>query len=362
VKVLYLITGLRLGGAEHQLLILAKNMLKEGLDVRVVAMESGGVLADQFREAEIVVHELSIKKIGTLRPGYAHFKKVVDEFKPDVIHSHMIHANLFARVFKLFNKKYKLVNTAHNIREGGSITMQAYALTKMLPDWSTNVSREAYGYFLSKGYFDLKKSSYLPNAIDTEKFRQDAPFSYSVHAELSLPTSAFIYFSAGRLEAQKNYAMLLQSFALVRDKVAQAYLVIAGEGQEETKLKDLSNDLQISAQVRFLGRRGDMPFLLSACNCFVLSSTYEGFGMVVAEAMAARTPVIATNCGGVEEVMGGFGELVGVKDSRALAEAMIKAYQSPQSPAALEAAGRHVQANYSIPDVVSKWLKLYNEL
>jgi hypothetical protein len=57
VKVLYLITGLRLGGAEHQLLILAKNMLKEGLDVRVVAMESGGVLADQFREAEIVVHD-----------------------------------------------------------------------------------------------------------------------------------------------------------------------------------------------------------------------------------------------------------------------------------------------------------------
>jgi glycosyltransferase involved in cell wall biosynthesis len=362
VKILYLITGLRLGGAEHQLLILAKNMLKEGYDVQVIAMESGGVMIGQFLEAGIVARELAIKKVGTLRLGYITFKKVVDDFKPDVIHSHMIHANLFARVFKLFNKKYKVINTAHNIQEGSNVMMKAYSLTRGLADWSTNVSREAYEYFVSKGYFDSKKSSYVPNAIDTAKFERGPVTSRQLHAELGIKPNTFLFFSAGRLEPQKNYRMLLKSFALVRKQVDNAYLVIAGEGREEAMLKELSGDLQINTYVRFLGRRSDMPFLLNESDCFVLSSSYEGFGMVVAEAMVAGTPVIATNCGGVEEVMGGHGELVKVEDTKAMAQAMIRAYRFPTSAAALEAARMHIEANYSIADVVSRWLQLYNAI
>ncbi|MEJ7559223.1 MAG: glycosyltransferase [Pedobacter sp.] len=360
MKILYLITGLRLGGAEHQLLILAKNMLKEGSDVEVITMESGGVMIKQFRQSGIVVHELEIRKFATLRSGYVRFKKLVVDFKPDIIHSHMIHANLFARAFKIFNKKYKLINTAHNIRENGRTVMHAYALTRKVPEWSTNVSREAYAYFLSKGYFDVNKSSYMPNAIDTARFIEGANWSNSLHGELGLDNESFIFFSAGRLEPQKNYYMLLQSFAIVRQQIDNVYLVIAGEGNDEKILKKLSSDLQISAYVHFLGRRSDMPFLLNQSDCFVLSSSFEGFGMVVAEAMAAGRFVIGTDCGGVKEVMGGFGELVEVDNHQVMAEAMIRAYRFPKSHAELEAASKHIKDNYSIPDVISRWLKLYN--
>jgi glycosyltransferase involved in cell wall biosynthesis len=362
VKVLYLITGLRLGGAEHQLLILAKNMRKKGNDVEVVSMESGGVMKAQFHDEGIVVHELAIKKVGSLRSGYSAFKKIVIDFNPDVIHSHMIHANLFGRVFKLFNSKYRLINTAHNIKEGGFAMMKAYALTKSLPEWSTNVSKEAYDHFLSKGYFASERSSYLPNAIDTDKFKPDDDNLGLLHAELKLDAKAFIYLSAGRLEHQKNYPMLLRAFTLVRREVGNGYLVIAGEGQEEAMLKKLSVDLKINAFVRFLGRRNDMSALLNNCCCFVLSSDYEGFGMVVAEAMAVGKSVVATDSGGVKEVMGGFGELVHVNDTEALALAMIRTYRFPALPATSEAARNHVVVNYSIPGVISSWLKLYNEI
>jgi glycosyltransferase involved in cell wall biosynthesis len=362
VKVLFLITGLRLGGAEHQLLILARNLYKEGVDVIVVSMETGGVMKGKFEGAGIAVHELAIKTFRSLKPGYTRFRNLVKEFKPDIIHSHMIHANLFARVFKLLNRKHKLVNTAHNIREGSDTMMRAYGLTKWLPNWSTNVSLEAYDSFIKNGYFDVKKSGYLPNAIDTERYRCDAYTRGLLHTELELDPEAFIYFSAGRLEPQKNYAMLLQSFALVRRQIDNVHLVIAGEGQEETFLKKLIADIEINASVSLLGRRADMPSLLNGSDCFVLTSNYEGFGMAVAEAMAMGKHVVATDCGGVKEVMGGFGELVKVNDYKAFSEAMIRAYQFPSAAAALEAARKHIELNYSIRGVINKWLALYNRL
>jgi glycosyltransferase involved in cell wall biosynthesis len=362
VKVLFLITGLRLGGAENQLLILAKNLSKHGIVVSVVSMELGGGLKGQFETAGIEVNQLSIKTLWSLCPGYFRLKKLVSNFKPDIIHSHMIHANLFARVFKLFNHQYKLINTAHNIKEGSKALMKAYALSKMLPDWSTNVSREAYDSFIRRGYFDLKRSSYIPNAIDTERYNTHPRSLKFLHSELELEETAFIYFSAGRLEPQKNYAMLLQSFALVRPELPQTYLVIAGEGQELNRLQQISSELRINNNVVFLGRRDDLESLLEDIDCFVLSSNFEGFGMAVAEAMAVGKHVIATDCGGVKEVMGGLGQLVDVGDIQAFAKAMIRAYQFPALLATTTAYREQIVSNYSVPGVVNTWLQFYDRI
>ncbi len=359
MKILYLITGLVLGGAEKQLLLLAQNIREAGFKVLVVSMKSGGVMANTFKQEGIEVIELDIAGVKSLGKGYRKFKMVVKEFAPDIIHSHMIHANFFACLFKLFDKSFRLIATAHNIREGSSLMMAGYRLTKFIPDWSTNVSREAFKLFIDKKYFNFKKASYVPNTINTDIFDPALYNSDQMRKQLNVPKDAFIFFSAGRLHEQKNYQMLLQAFKSVRSEINNTFLIIAGDGKLKNQLKELSIQLGIQQNILFLGLRSDIPALINMCNCFVLSSKYEGFGLVIGEAMAMKKPVIATDCGGVKEVMGGYGVLVKVDDAKSLAKAMADVYKLPPAPNQLNKARKFIEENYTVKTVLDQWMKLY---
>lgn len=356
-----MITGLRLGGAETQLLLLAKNIKKAGNDVMVVAMESGGTMAEKIKHENIPVVELGILGVATLWSGYQRFKAVVKSYSPDVIHAHMIHANLFSRIYSTFNHVPKLISTAHNIVEGNKLLMSGYYLTRSVPDWSTNVSREAYERYVNQKYFIRQKSSFVPNAIDTDQFYPNQQYTANLRRELRIQNDAYIFFSAGRLHMQKNHAVLLRAFAIVRFKLPHAILLIAGEGPLENELRLLCKELSVEKEVQFIGRRDDMPALMNLCDCFVLSSDFEGFGLVVGEAMATLKSVVATNCGGVKEVMGGFGELVEVKNTNALAAAMLKVNQQPCNQNYLIQAKEYISRNYAVPAVVNQWIQLYSK-
>jgi glycosyltransferase involved in cell wall biosynthesis len=359
VKIIYLITGLRLGGAENQLSLLAVNMKKLGHTVMVVSMESGGIVGERIKKSGIEVRGLEIKGVKDLLPGFIRFKKIVKAFGPQLIHAHMIHANLFANAFKFFNKKYKLIITAHNIREGNAVAMSGYKLTRNIPDWATNVSKEAYDHFVEEGYFVADKSSHVPNAIDTKLFDPDVVRDNGLRGDLKLPESTFVFLSAGRLHEQKNYPMLLKAFKSVAEKNQNTVLVIAGEGILKDELKRLCENLDIEKKALFVGRRDDIPQLMQLCDCFVLSSNFEGFGLVVAEAMSMKKPVIATDCGGVKEVSGGYGTLIAVNDVTGLANAMINAVERPLNTEVLNSARTYINNQYSINKVLDEWNKLY---
>jgi glycosyltransferase involved in cell wall biosynthesis len=359
MRVMYLITGLRLGGAENQLALLAEHLQQANFTVLVVAMEPGGLVAAQIKEKGIDVAELHITGLRNLAAGYRNFKECVKRFQPDIIHSHMIHANIFARIFKLFNGGPKLVNTAHNLKEGNRLLMFSYRLTRKIPDWSTNVSKEAFEYFINKNYFVREKSSFIPNAIDLKTFDPSLYDKNDRRVELNLPADTFVFFSAGRLHPQKNQALLFRAFTLFHKQFTNAVLVIAGEGPLRQELSGLAASLGIAEQTHLIGRRSDMAELLAMSNCFVLSSDFEGFGLVIAEAMAMNKPVIATDCGGVKEVMGGFGKLIAAQRVTDLAEAMTAAYLTTPATMTSVATRSYIQTNYAVELIIKKWISLY---
>jgi glycosyltransferase involved in cell wall biosynthesis len=362
LKILYLITGLRLGGAERQLLLLAESMRTMGHEVVVVAMESGGTMAANFIRKSIALREIDIKGAGTLLPGYFRLKKIVSEYSPDIIHSHMIHANLLGRIFKLFNPRYRHISTAHNIKEGSRMLMKGYSWTKGISNWSTNVSREALHEYVEKGYFDPARSSCIPNGIDTGEFRPDGGVKLKLRAELGIANHSYVFFSAGRLHEQKDHQLLLGAFKVISDQFAGTILVIAGEGPLDADLKSFSTHLGIAGKTFFLGRRADIPSLLNMSDCFVLSSKYEGFGLVIAEALATMKPVIATDCGGVSEVMADYGTLVKPGDLQAMSAAMAFEMQHPSPTELLLNGRRHIEEHYAIDAVATQWLNLYHKL
>ena len=360
MKILYVTTGLRVGGAETQLLQLATRMQIRGFKVHVVSMEAGGELKNSFLRESIPVSELNISGLGSLLSGYLIFKSVIKDFKPDVIHSHMIHANIFSRLFNLFNRVPKLICTAHNIREGSRYLMECYRITDKLANISTNVSEEAYEYYIQKGYFKRDRSLFIPNGIDTEIFKPRTEHIAVVREELPFGTN-YIFLAVGRLEQQKNYPLLLAAFRSVVDVHSDVLLLIVGQGTLDKELRELVSALGIAAHVKFLGRRDDVSSILNISDTFVLSSDYEGFGLVVGEAMATEVPIIATDCGGVKEVAGGFATLIDVGNVEALSKAMVHNKISSRNFAKLKAGRNHIVTKFSIENVVERWIKIYSQ-
>jgi glycosyltransferase involved in cell wall biosynthesis len=155
---------------------------------------------------------------------------------------------------------------------------------------------------------------------------------------------------------------MLRAFALSSHENEGIYLWIAGIGEMESILLQTAKELGISEKVRFLGLRHDIPELMSACDIFCLSSAYEGFGLVVAEAMACERLVVATDCGGVKEVIGKNGILVPPSSPENLAQGIEQAlrFSSNEKSTIGSLARQRIIDNYSLDTISLRWLSLYS--
>jgi glycosyltransferase involved in cell wall biosynthesis len=174
----------------------------------------------------------------------------------------------------------------------------------------------------------------------------------------------FIWLTAGRIVPAKDYPNLLRAFALVRTAVPSACLWIAGEslGAGSAVIHALAADLGTS--IRWLGLRRDMPALLDAADGFVLASAWEGMPLAVGEAMAMEKPVVATDVGGVRELMGETGSIVLAKSSESLAEAMLETMRitNDERRKLGLAARERISACFSMDAKADKWEELYSEV
>ena len=153
---------------------------------------------------------------------------------------------------------------------------------------------------------------------------------------------------------KKNYPLMLEAIAEQRNAV----LLIAGEGPDETRLRELA-----PPNVLFLGPRSDLPDLMNAADAFVLSSTVEGLPMVLLEAAASGLPCVATSVGGVPEAVlaDRTGFLVPPADAIALGSAMSRLAAADRS-AMSRAAREFAVAHFDLQAVVAQWERLYREL
>ena len=176
----------------------------------------------------------------------------------------------------------------------------------------------------------------------------------------------FIWLAAGRITPAKDYPNLLRAFAKVRAHRSDAMLWIAGEcvSGEVVRLKELSAQLDLGDSVRWLGLRRDMPALMDAADGFVSASAWEGMPLAVGEAMAMEKPVVATDVGGVRELVGDAGLLVPAKDSEALAEAMKATMRRSGEECAAQgrAARERILRHFSVDTRADAWEALYREM
>jgi glycosyltransferase involved in cell wall biosynthesis len=204
------------------------------------------------------------------------------------------------------------------------------------------------------------KSLVLANGIDCAEFTPKPERRASLRAQMGV-MNAFVWLTAGRIVPAKDYPNLLRAFALVGREFPETQLWIAGEGVGAEAEAIQSRAGEFGAAVRWLGLRRDMPALLEAADGFMLASAWEGMPLVIGEAMAMEKPVVATDVGGVRELMGDVGKLVPAKNPESLAEAMRSTMRcSEEERHRLGVAGRaRIASLFSMEANADQWDALY---
>lgn len=191
----------------------------------------------------------------------------------------------------------------------------------------------------------------LYNMIDME-YTEPRLFSREeARAKLSVPAEAFVFGNVGRLAKNKDQKTLIAAFSLIKAFCPHAKLIILGEGQLESELKQQVNQLNLNQDIIFTGFVVEGFRYMKAFDAYVSSSIQEAFGRVLLEAMIAYIPVIATRVNGMPEVLGDTGFIVDPEQPKALAEAMLSIYQGSleQRSHWVEKAYKRVREVFSIP-------------
>jgi glycosyltransferase involved in cell wall biosynthesis len=368
MRIVYMLTSLGMGGAERQALALAGRMAGRGHTVALLALKPR--LSEEWPTTLEIIHLDMKKSPVSLLAGMVKGRWFLREFHPDLIHSHGFHANMVARLLKIFVQATTVLSTVHNIYEGGRLRMLAYRLTDGLSRRTIMVSEAAARRYLRLKAVPQQKCLVLTNGIDAAEFAPDPQHRARIRAEMSA-NGEFIWLAAGRIVAAKDYPNLLRAFTQVRAACPEAQLWIAG-AQADAKLKRTQDGLSYFVsgfavergsmeQVRLLGLRRDMPSLLDAADGFVSSSAWEGMPLALGEAMAMEKPVVATDVGGVRELVGDAGFIVPARSPEGLAEAMIELMR--RMPEARHSLGRRARerivSNFSMDARADEWEALY---
>jgi glycosyltransferase involved in cell wall biosynthesis len=366
MRILFLSTSMGMGGADSQLLAAARELRGRGHDVRVVSMTPLGPMGLWALEQGIPTESLEMPR-GVPDPrAFVRLARMIRAWRPDVVHSHMVHANLMARAVRLVAPVPVLVSTIHNIYEGGPLLMAGYRLTNGLVDHMTIISEAAAERFIRERIVPRGLLRVVPNGVDPALYdRAGAGARAGIRQALGVGQDQFVWLAVGRFEIAKDYPNMLRAFAAVRERRSDAVLLLAGRGSLQAETEALATELVLGGSVRFLGVRDDVPALLASADGYVMSSAWEGMPMVLLEAAAAALPIVTTNVGGNAETVleGESGYLVPPTDHERLAEAMLALMDlSEADRRSMGQRGReHIRRRYGLARVVEQWEEVYRE-
>lgn len=366
MRIVLLSTSMGMGGADQLVLSAAQELRSRGHEVLLVSLTSLGPMGLEARSLGIPTESLEMPRGFPDPRGLVRLTRLVRAWRPDVIHSHMVHANLMARAMRLFVRVPALVSTIHNIYEGGRLLMAGYRLTNDLADQMTIVSQAAADRFVREGIVPADLLRVIPNGVDTDQFR-DVPASArdSLRRSLGLEHQ-FVWVAVARFETSKDHPTMLRAFARVRERYPETVLLLVGQGSLRAETEALARGLGLGRGVQFLGVRRDVPELMSAADGYLMSSAWEGMPVVLLEAASAGLPIVATSVGGNDEVVcneeSGF--LVPARDPDALGQAMVRLIElsAAQRRSMGERGREHVRIRYGLSRMVGEWEDVYREV
>lgn len=363
-RLLLLITSLGRGGAERQIVDLTTRYRRRGWAVAVVSMMTPWDHVEELVAAGAEVVSLDMQRARPTPGAFLRYVRFVRKWRPDVIHSHMVHANLLARIGRIFDWSVPVVCTAHNINEGARWREIAYRLTDRAASQTTAVSSVITDRYQRVGAVPRGRIITVPNGIDLADEEVDAATRAETRRELGGP-DGFVWICVGRLVPEKGHAMLVEAFGEVRRSHPDIRLAIVGYGVEEAHVAQVIAERGLGDVVYQLGERHDVAALLASSDGFVMASHWEGLPMVLLEAAAQALPIVSTDVGGNRDIARpDLGAILCEPTVASLAAAMTAMLdRTPEERARIGAALRaNVHSGFDLERVADRWEEIYTSV
>ena len=353
------------GGAERVFLTLAEGFLNCGVSVDFVVANDTGPLRDQLHPGIRLINLHRTRMLSCFKP----LKEYLKEESPDVLITAMAHTSLVTLITKkIFGLSTPVILTEHstmslNATQSPNIIRER--LVPVLARWLYPSAEKVVA--VSQGVAtDLEKILRLPpekiqviyNPINleeiTRKSKEDTGHPY--FSTNGIP----VIVSAGRLNHAKDFPTLIKAFASLREQM-EARLIILGEGTERDNLVKLVSDMGLQSSISMPGFQPNPYSYFKNASVFALSSIYEGFSMVIIEALACGTAVVSTNCpSGPSEILNNdcYGMLVPPGSPLELAEALILQLQRTPD---VEALKKRAQ-DFSVEKSIENYLEIVRSI
>ncbi|GAB4473999.1 MAG: glycosyltransferase [Anaerolineae bacterium] len=367
MRVVHMIRSFGIAGAEQHLLRLLPGLAERGLDVRLALLEEPRYPMDVYcslmAERGIPVDRIPYR--GHVNPpAFFQIVRYLRRIRPDLLHTHLIHADVFGQLAGRLAGVPLAVSSRHGANE--------FLRSLLIPRLARAVTSSAQRVIcISDGVaqFVREVDRFKPDRVRVIHYGIETPVSTltreEARAALGIDHQGPLAGAFGRLIPVKGHDVLLDAFARAVARHPDARLVIVGDGPLRDDLQAQAERLGVGGSVYFAGWIDNAHRLMPACDLVVIPSRSEGFGLVTLEAMGCSLPVIATRVMALPEIVvdGETGLLVPPDDPAALAAALDSLLGDPARAAAYGQAGyRRLLSSFTVEKMVDATAALYNEI
>jgi glycosyltransferase involved in cell wall biosynthesis len=366
IRILHIITGSSIAGAENVVLTLAKGMKDSQFESEICTLSPEGELHKKAQQIGIKAYALGYKSILSLPKVVIKLFILLYKKNYYIINTHLSQAGVIGIIVGRLVRIPCIIETRHYsdymYKYGNKIKQWLDKKTVNMTNHVIVVSNAGKEILKKIEGIKEEKINVIYNGIDISKFSSN--HRTQIRKQLGIDNNIVLTFTA-TFHPSKGHKYLLESVGMLKKNYPNVVLLLIGDGVLRSNLGALTKQLNIEDNVRFLGYRTDIPDILSATDIYVHSSVEEGFGIAIIEAMAVGLPVVATNVGGIPEIItnGENGILVPPENPHALAEAIIDLIEHTEQRKILAEKGRqHVTANFTDEIMVKKYMEVYNNV
>jgi glycosyltransferase involved in cell wall biosynthesis len=373
MRVLHVITGLNLGGAETMLYRLLRASHPGPSAYDVVSLTDRGIVGERIEAMGIPVRALGMRRTPDPRP-LLRLARFVARTRPDVVQTWMYHADLVGGVAAALARNAKIawgihhstVERAHARRTTRLAVALGARLSPWIPDRIVAVSRAARDLHVDAGY-DARKFVVIPNGFDMTEFRQEPGWRREVRRELGVADHLVLIGLVARVDPQKDHVNFLRAAAVMARRRSEVRFLLCGKDatRENGTLLQAVSEHGLGDRVLLLGPRTDIPRIMNALDIATLSSAWgEAFPLVIGEAMACGVPCVVTDVGDSAYLVGDTGRVVRPRDPEELAagwEALVEL--GPDGRRLLGGAARaRIEQHFSLPRIAAEYASLYRRM
>lgn len=363
LKVLHIIESLGRGGAEQLLVTLLPELQKQDVDVIVVVRAGSMDLLPVLQSKGIVVHRLMQRHRWNLIGSARELSGIARSEGSTIIHAHLYFPAVTTALMKILRlRAISTCMTFHNLayaganRPGLKLTVRRLLARVLYPrgiDAFFGVSEAVADHYENK--LGLASVTVIPNPVDFATIKKaSAPGS---------PSDADIVL-AGRMVPEKGHSDFLEALAQLASRGLHPTVIIAGDGPLRSAIESEAERLGLSPQISFTGAlaHNELLRVIGSADIAVVPSRFEGFGLVALEAMALGRAVIASDAGGLPEVLGDAGMIFPAGEPSLLAKAIASLLSDPERRTKLGASAAIRAMEFNLPHVAAKQIAAYRRL